>query len=82
MNKHEFTALENEMINFNYDDLQRFADETRAQLTGAKSAADVSSRICELWSKIGRFIRPLASLPFVGKFVKLLVDVLDSLCPR
>lgn len=82
MNKYEFTDLEKEMINFNFEELQLFTNESQIKLANATSAADVSSRICELWNKVARFIRPLSNLPFAGRFVKILVDVLDSICPR
>lgn len=78
MNQH-YNELEQEMINFNFDDLQK--DIQSSKTAFAANAAIGDTRLCEVWRKIRKFIAPLQSLPVVGKFVAILVEVLDSICP-
>lgn len=78
MNK-EFDELEKEMINFNFADIQKDVNDAKASF--AASAFPASNKLCDVWRKIRRFIKPLSHLPVVGKFVAILVEVLDSICP-
>ena len=49
-------------------------------IAGAKSVEDVKEHICSVWKKIGKNIKLLEGVPVVGKFVKILAELLDSLC--
>jgi hypothetical protein len=77
--KHNYDDLEKEMINFKFEDLE--TDIQTSKKAFAANATIADSRLCEIWRKIRKFIKPLVSLPVVGKFVAILVEVLDSICP-
>lgn len=80
MNKIQFSAVEKEMINFDFNSLQTHIDQSKVNLVKAESVADVKSEICRVWSKIGKYVKLAENIPVVGKFVKILADLLDSLC--
>jgi hypothetical protein len=80
MNKTEFSAIEKEMANFNFDDLHAHTVTAKANIATAASAADVKSQICNIWSKIGKYVKLAENIPVVGKFIKILADLLDTLC--
>ncbi|MGN6435119.1 MAG: hypothetical protein ACTHMM_01250 [Agriterribacter sp.] len=74
-----YNELEKEMINFNFEELEKDIKKTKTAFASSTSLTD--SKICEIWRKIRKFIKPLTALPIVGKFVSILVDLLDSICP-
>jgi hypothetical protein len=76
----QYDQLEQEMINFDFEDLQKDIQTSKKAFAANASIGD--TRLCQVWQKIGKFIRPLTVLPLVGKFVAILVEVLDSVCPR
>lgn len=80
MKKIEFSAIENEMANFNFNQLQADHSAAKDNLKLAASAADISSEICKVWSKIRRFVILAENIPFIGKFITILADLLDSIC--
>ena len=80
MEKIQLSALEKEMANFNFDELATHSENAKEIIANAQTASDVKSQICLVWSKISKFVKPLELLPIVGKFVKILADLLDTLC--
>ena len=74
------TSMETEMSNFDFDSLSTQAATAKANIAGATSAGDIKTEICNIWSKIGKYVKLAEALPFVGKFVTILADLLDSLC--
>jgi hypothetical protein len=81
MSKFNLTATEQEMVNFKFDDLDTVAEKAKTDIANAKSAADVKTAICNLWSKVPGWAKKLLeAVPVVGKFFTLIADALDSLC--
>ncbi len=76
----EFSTIEKEMANFNFDQLKTAAVTAKANIAGASSAADIKTEICNIWSKIKKYVKLLEVVPIVGKFVTILADLLDSFC--
>ncbi len=79
MNKN-LSAIENEMVNFDFDSLHAHASTAKAGIATAASAADVKTQICAIWSKIGKYVKLAENIPVVGKFIKILADLLDTIC--
>lgn len=80
MKKLEYSALEKEMANFNFEEMNVATTAAKANFTAAASASDIAGEICRVWSKIGRFVKLAEAIPVVGKFITILADLLDSLC--
>jgi tRNA A37 threonylcarbamoyltransferase TsaD len=80
MSKLEFTAIEKEMANFDFSGLETQLQKAKTNMTAAKSPADVKTEICQVWSKIRKYVVLAENIPIVGKFIKILADLLDSLC--
>jgi len=80
MNNTEFSAIEKEMANFNFAELDTHKETAAANIAKAESVADVKEQICSVWGRIGKFVRFAENIPFVGKFIKILGDLLDSVC--
>ena len=81
MDNKSFSEIENEMINFDFQALENQKTHAVSMISAKDvSAGDVKKQICDIWKKIGKYIRPLKVLPIVGKFIAILCDVLDSIC--
>lgn len=80
MNKIELSAVEKEMANFNFDELYAHTQKAKANISSAKSVADVKDHICQVWSKIRKFVVLAEDIPIIGKYIKILAELLDSLC--
>jgi hypothetical protein len=80
MEKIELSAIEKEMANFNFDELNAHKDRAKAAIAKAASAADVKSEICQVWQKIRKFVVLAENVPVVGKYIRILVELLDTLC--
>ncbi len=78
--KTEFTQIENEMINFNFDELNLHLEKAKLNFVGAKNASDVKTEICKVWSRIRKYVKLAENIPFIGKFIVILSDLLDTLC--
>ena len=76
----EFSAIEKEMASFNFNDLQTQAQTAKAGIATAESVEDIKDKICQIWSKIGKYVKLAENIPFIGKFVTILADLLDSIC--
>jgi hypothetical protein len=80
MEKIEYSAIEKEMAKLNLAELQNSIGKSRDNIAAATSAGDIKAEICSVWSKIKPFIIAAEAIPFVGKYLKLLAELLDSLC--
>jgi hypothetical protein len=80
MEKIQLSAIEKEMANFNFDELNAHKDRAKAAIAKAATAADVKTEICQVWTKIRKFVVLAESIPIVGKYIKILADLLDTLC--
>lgn len=81
MNKIEFSAIEKEMVNFDFNELDTHTQKAKAMFTSTSaSATDIKSQICNVWSKIGKYVRLASNIPIIGKFILVLVDLLDTIC--
>lgn len=80
MNKIELSPLEKEMANFNFDELYTHTQKAKANIAKAESVADIKDQICQVWSKIRKFVVLAENIPIIGKYIKILADLLDSLC--
>ncbi|HTN46234.1 MAG TPA: hypothetical protein VL098_07780 [Flavipsychrobacter sp.] len=80
MSKNEFSSLEKEMMNFDFSKLEAQVNASQQGMIGAESATDVKNKICNVWSQIEKYVRWTESLPFVGKFLKILFSLLDTIC--
>ncbi len=75
------SALEKEMAEFDFEALNKKVSAMHVNLAAAKSAADVKNEICAIWSKIRKFVIAGEVIPFIGKYLKILAQLLDSICP-
>jgi len=76
----ELSAIEKEMANFDFSELQTHTEKAKANIVAAKSVADVKTEICNVWSKIGKYVKMAEVIPIVGKFITVLANLLDSIC--
>ncbi len=74
------SSIEKEMANFNFEQLATQVKASQNNFTSAKSATDIKSEICSVWSKIGKYVKLAEAVPVVGKFITILAELLDSLC--
>jgi hypothetical protein len=79
--KHEFSAIEKEMASVNLAEMQEKANNAGKVIANATTVADVKNAICEFWSNYGKYFRMATGAPFIGKFIAILVDLLDAICP-
>ena len=82
MAKYEFSPLEKKMLDFDFASLDSITSKVTAGLTPNGTELDLSATLCEAWSKIDDFVRPLKHIPGVGKYVEIIVDILDSICKK
>jgi hypothetical protein len=75
------SGIEKEMANFNFDELSSHLQSAQTRLTSATTAQDVKSEICNVWSKIRKFVVLAENIPIVGKYLTIVVQLLDSICP-
>lgn len=68
------------MANYDLASLAATTESAKTALASAKTAADVQSSVCSVWSKVRKFVVIAESFPVVGNFIKMLADVLDALC--
>lgn len=76
----ELSPIEKEMANFDFSTLNMHVQETKSLIAKAKSVSEVTSQICDVWSKIRKYVKLAENIPFIGKFIKILADLLDSIC--
>jgi hypothetical protein len=74
------SPIEMDMPNFNFEELQDHSTTARLNIASAKSADDVKTQICNIWSKIGKYVKLAEAVPVIGKFIKILAELLDSVC--
>jgi len=77
----EFSATEKEMANFDFAALAAKSTTAKANIAKAVSVDDVTTEICKVWSSIRKYVILAENIPFVGKFITIIADLLDSLCP-
>lgn len=76
----EMNAIEKEMANFNFDSIKTDSQMAITNIAKAETASDVKNEICNVWSKIGKYVKMAEAIPIVGKFVTILANLLDTLC--
>lgn len=76
----EFSAIEKEMAGFNFDELHTHREAASANIMSAQSVGDVTTEICGVWKKIRKFVILAENIPFIGKFITILAQLLDSIC--
>lgn len=74
-------SIENEMANFDFDQLSAQNETAKANIANAASVNDIKTEICNIWSSISKYVKWAGYLPFVGKYITILADLLDSICP-
>ena len=77
----QFSAVEKEMANFNFDELNSLTGTAKANIAEAANASDIIAEICKIWKIVRKFVVLLENAPFVGKLITVLVELLDLLCP-
>ncbi|HWY33870.1 MAG TPA: hypothetical protein VNX68_04445 [Nitrosopumilaceae archaeon] len=77
----KLSETEKEMLNFNFDELTTRAQSAQTKIAGAQNVTDVKTEICNVWGKIRKFVVLAENIPVVGKFITILVQLLDSICP-
>jgi hypothetical protein len=80
MKKIELSPIEKEMANFNFDQFAADSTKAKANIATAASITDVTTEICKVWSSIRRYVILAENIPFVGKFITILADLLDTIC--
>jgi hypothetical protein len=78
----EFSPLEKEMANFNFDELKAGNATAKANIAKAQDIGDIKTEICNVWSKIRKYVIWAENIPIAGKFITILADLLDSICGR
>jgi hypothetical protein len=71
---------EKQLATYDFAKLSAQADAAKAKIATATTAADLKTEICSIWSKIKPFVGILEKLPFVGKFITILAEILDAVC--
>lgn len=80
MERIEFSDIEKEMLNFNFAEVQALAEQATMHIASAEAATEVRSQICEVWGRIRKFVVLAENIPVIGKYIKIMVTLLDSLC--
>jgi len=75
------TSIEKEITAFDFSTLETHLKSAKANIAGAKTAAEIGKEICSIWQKIRKFVVLAENIPFVGKYITILVELLDSICP-
>ncbi len=78
MANYTLNSIEKEMIKLDAQTIE--ADYTDALSISQADFADVKSKICTVWTKVRKYVRWAEHIPFAGKFIKTLADVLDTVC--
>ena len=52
----EFSHLEKEMANFDFKELAAKTSESKSNIEKAASVADIKNEICNVWSKIRKYV--------------------------
>ncbi|GAA4271548.1 hypothetical protein U6A24_13255 [Aquimarina gracilis] len=75
MSELTFESVNKEIESLNLDQLESHVQQ---------ESLDITSKICEIWSKIGSIVKLIANIPLIPKkwrdALKLLINTLDSLC--
>lgn len=81
MERIKLSALEQEMQSFDFAAFQE-NDLATAQrkIAAAQSVEEVKSEICNIWSKIRKYVKWAEAVPGAGKFVTLFVQLMDGIC--
>ncbi|HVX00387.1 MAG TPA: hypothetical protein VHA52_08140 [Candidatus Babeliaceae bacterium] len=79
--KQEFSAIEKEMATVNLMVMQESANNASKAIAQATTAKDVKDAICQFWSQYGKYFKMATGVPFIGKFIAILVGLLDAICP-
>ena len=82
MKNSAFNALENEMINFDFSEIEAYAQSAQESINFSNSAVDIRTQICSVWSKIRRYVKWAEAVPVAGKYITILVNLMDSICPQ
>lgn len=80
MAKFEFNAFEKEMMDFDFESLEKELKSSQEMLVSATAASDVKTKICSVWSRIRKYVKWAENVPFAGRFIKILSDLLDTIC--
>ncbi|MDO5980592.1 hypothetical protein [Flavivirga spongiicola] len=75
MSELTFESVNKEIENLNLTQLESDLNQ---------ESLDITSKICQIWSKIGSIIKLIANIPLIPKkwrdALKLFISTLDSLC--
>jgi hypothetical protein len=80
MSNPAFSAIENQMVDFDFSALQARAQAVNTSLATAASVGDIKTQICSVWSKISQFVKLLENVPVAGKYITILANLLDAIC--
>jgi hypothetical protein len=75
------SAIEKEMANFNFDELNSLTGTAKANIANAANASDIIAEICKTWKIVRKYVILLEKIPIVGQFITTLAGLLDLLCP-
>jgi hypothetical protein len=81
MESFKFNHVEKQMTESQINDLKSANATAVTNIAKAQTAADVKTEICNIWKKIRPFVIILTSIPVVGNYLKILFELLDSICP-
>lgn len=76
----KFNSVEKEITESNINELFSAKATAITNIAKAQTAADVKTEICNIWKKIKPFVTILGSIPVVGNYLKILFELLDSIC--
>jgi hypothetical protein len=77
----ELSAAEQQLSNYDFPALKSQAETAKTNIANATTVDDVKTQICGVWSKVRTYVIWAEAVPVVGKFVTVLADVLDTICP-
>jgi len=77
----DYSEIEKEMMHFDFKSLEIEVATAKASITSKRDLAGGLEKLCAVWHKIGKFVKLLEKVPVIGKYVEVLADLLDSICP-
>lgn len=77
-----YSEIEKQMINFDFSSIDEHVAAAQKSFMARENLGDGIEKLCAIWGKIRPFVKLLENVPIVGKFIVILANVLDSICPQ
>jgi hypothetical protein len=80
MKKLQLAEIEKESSSINFEELQSKTIQASQAIANAQTAADVKAKLCEVWNSVKKIVEALEDIPVAGKYLKILADLLNTIC--